>query len=353
MVKTLPPAGSTSPTLATRYWMRPSRGAIKRVVGDVDAEELDLVLGRSEGVLSLQDAGRGGMQRGGGAVELLPSLIEQFLRRIASLKEVAGTVELLLRQLDLCLLLLLQRARFVDRALRLLLLRLGLFERRFEVLGIHAGHDLAGMHHVALVNQAFGQASGELGVDIDLVGLDPAVARDDAGGQRLLRLLPPVIRTAARGESDRNDGKRDPGPPSPPGHWSGDGQGRDGRLVQLGGRLGHDLGTTGRGIPRCLALPFGFLDQMSSPRDADEPQGLMPNSSDIVVDLHQIELRRKRAKGRLTSQRAGLVQRQRLVAWRPALYRRRARGRARDLYAPPPAPAATSTKNIRHPAKAA
>ena len=127
-----------------------------------------------------------------------------------------------------------------------------------------------------------------------------------------LGLLPPIV-SAARGESDRNDGKRDPGPPSPPGHWSGDGQGRDGRLVQLGGRLGHDLGTTGRGIPRCLALPFGFLDQMSSPRDADEPQGLMPNSSDIVVDLHQIELRRTRAKGRLTSQCAGLVQRQRLV----------------------------------------
>ena len=26
-MKTLPPAGSTSPMLAMRYWMRPSRGA--------------------------------------------------------------------------------------------------------------------------------------------------------------------------------------------------------------------------------------------------------------------------------------------------------------------------------------
>jgi hypothetical protein len=31
IVKTRPPAGSTSPMLAIRYWMRPSRGAMSEL----------------------------------------------------------------------------------------------------------------------------------------------------------------------------------------------------------------------------------------------------------------------------------------------------------------------------------
>ena len=36
-----------------------------------------------------------------------------------------------------------------------------------------------GFDHVALVGEHFGDAPGELGVDVDLVRLDPAVARYD------------------------------------------------------------------------------------------------------------------------------------------------------------------------------
>ena len=266
MVRTLPPAGSTSPTLATRYWMRPSRGATNELSAMLTREQLDLMLGRSEGVLGLQDARRGGMQGGGGAVELLPSLIEQFLRRIASLKEVAGAVELLLRQLDLRLLLLLHRARFVDRPLRLQLLRLGLLERRFEVLGIHAGHDLA--RHAPCRPRRPGvrpaRPANLVSMLIWSASMRPLLKTMPAGNA-VLRLLPPVVRTAARGETDRNDGERNSGPPSPLRRWSRDGQGRRHlgtvALSMLGGWPGRELGTTGDGIPRRLVPRFGFLDQ--------------------------------------------------------------------------------------------
>jgi hypothetical protein len=53
-------------------------------------------------------------------------------------------------------------------------------QRGGQILGVHAGEDLAGLDHVAFVGKHFGDAPGELGVDVDLVGLDPAVARREA-----------------------------------------------------------------------------------------------------------------------------------------------------------------------------
>ena len=60
--------------------------------------------------------------------------------------------------------------------MRLLDLGLGLLELRREVLGIHTGEDLPSFDHVAFVGQHLGDPPGELGVDVDLVRLDPAVA---------------------------------------------------------------------------------------------------------------------------------------------------------------------------------
>ena len=56
MVKTLPPAGSTSPILAMRYWMRPSRGATSVLSAMFTLEKLDVVLGRMERMLSFCSA---------------------------------------------------------------------------------------------------------------------------------------------------------------------------------------------------------------------------------------------------------------------------------------------------------
>ena len=55
-------------------------------------------------------------------------------------------------------------------------LRLRFLQRSREILGVHARDDLAGFDHVAFVGKNFGDAPGELGVDVDLVRFDPAVA---------------------------------------------------------------------------------------------------------------------------------------------------------------------------------
>ena len=97
---------------------------------------------------------------------------------------IAGALQLLLRERDLGLPLFDAGARLVDGSLRLLHLSLGLLERGFEVPRIHQGDDLAGIDHVALVDAQFGDAAGELGGDVDLVGLDAAVAEAMPGGRR-------------------------------------------------------------------------------------------------------------------------------------------------------------------------
>ena len=48
---------------------------------------------------------------------------------------------------------------------------------------VHAGDNLAGFDQVAFVGQYLADASGIFGVDVDLVGFQPAVAEDDAGRQ--------------------------------------------------------------------------------------------------------------------------------------------------------------------------
>ena len=63
-------------------------------------------------------------------------------------------------------------------------LRLGLVEVRVEIPRVHASEDLSGLHHVALAHRDGGDPPRPLGGDVVLGGLDAAVARREAGGER-------------------------------------------------------------------------------------------------------------------------------------------------------------------------
>jgi hypothetical protein len=126
--------------------------------------------------LRLADAIVGRPERGDRPAQRLTTLVEEFVGGVTVLHQRAGAVELLLRKGELGLLQLDIGMSLVETALRLLDLGLGPLHLRREVLGVHAGEHLAAFDHVAFVGQHFGDPPGELGVDIDLVRLDPAVA---------------------------------------------------------------------------------------------------------------------------------------------------------------------------------
>ena len=75
-------------------------------------------------------------------------------------------------------------------------------ERSLQVARIHARDHLAGFDQVAFVGQDFADAGGVFGVDIDLVGFEPAIAEDDAGRQWRVKSLPPVIGPAGAAAQD-------------------------------------------------------------------------------------------------------------------------------------------------------
>ena len=82
MVKTLPPAGRTSPTLAMRYSMRPSCGATSVLSSILTSNQFGVMLRRLQRVLAPRSTAMlgGELQRAGG-VELLLALVEKFLGR--------------------------------------------------------------------------------------------------------------------------------------------------------------------------------------------------------------------------------------------------------------------------------
>jgi len=53
----------------------------------------------------------------------------------------------------------------------------------------------------------------KFGVDVDLVGLQPAVAVTDAGGELRLQVFPPEEAAAARGQKHRDQPDRESQPP--------------------------------------------------------------------------------------------------------------------------------------------
>jgi hypothetical protein len=96
------------------------------------------------------------------------------------LHQIGGAVEFLLRQKHLAFVLGQIGVRLIDRALRLLGLRLRALERRLQIAGIHAGQNLPGFDQIALIRQHFRDARRIFGVDIDFVSLKPPVAEGDA-----------------------------------------------------------------------------------------------------------------------------------------------------------------------------
>ena len=74
--------------------------------------------------------------------------------------QIGGAVVLLLCQQHLTVLLGNVGVGFLDRPLRVTDLRLRFLERGREVLRIHAGDDLAGLHQITLISQHLGDAAG-------------------------------------------------------------------------------------------------------------------------------------------------------------------------------------------------
>jgi hypothetical protein len=183
----------------------------ERIVGDIDLVKFRVVGRRVDRAIGHADAILGGVERGDRAIERLQTLVEQFVGGEASHDQRVGSIELLLRERHLGRLLRDVRARLVETLPGLLNLRFGLSKRRFEIPGIHAGERLGRFDHVAFVGEHLGDAPGELGVDVDLVRLDPAVAECYAGRQLRLRLSPDVERASGHDSHD-SQGERHPRP---------------------------------------------------------------------------------------------------------------------------------------------
>jgi hypothetical protein len=142
---------------------------------------------------------------------LLLTLVQNFLGLGTLLYEVAGAIEFLLREQDLTDLLSDVVGGFFNRFLRLLHLGFGFLQGGRDVLGIHAGDDLAGFEHVAFVGKYLGDAPGELGIDVDLVGFDPAVAPGNSWRQLRSGVFPPI--ECGSGSTDKDDNReRNPKP---------------------------------------------------------------------------------------------------------------------------------------------
>jgi hypothetical protein len=75
---------------------------------------------------------------------------------------------------------------------RLFNLRLRFLQRGLQVSRIHAGDHLPSADGAAFVDKKLGHAAGELGGDIDFIGLDAAVSRHDSNWQCRIRVLEPV-----------------------------------------------------------------------------------------------------------------------------------------------------------------
>src|SRR5690242_13865490 len=140
----------------------------------------------------LRDLGICCRRRRIGAVEHLPSLIEYLLGDPTVLQQGFRALHLLAGKRRQRLLLVDIGTGLVERPLGLTHLCARLLERLLQVPSIHPGHHLTGFHHIAFIRQQFHNAAGELGVDVDLVGLDASVAERDSRRQLAMVLLPPV-----------------------------------------------------------------------------------------------------------------------------------------------------------------
>jgi hypothetical protein len=66
------------------------------------------------------------------------------------------------------------------------------FERGLQLRRIHARQHLISFDQISFVHEDFFDAARVFGGDVDLIGLDPAIARDDPCRQLRLPALPPL-----------------------------------------------------------------------------------------------------------------------------------------------------------------
>ena len=134
---------------------------------------------RFERMLSFDHPGLCGFQGRIGTVQLLLTLVHYFFGLAALLHKVSGAIHFLLCEQNLTGLLGDVGVGFLDGFLRQPHLGFGFLQRGRKVLGVHTCDDLAGFDHVTFVGKHFGDAPGELSVDVDLIRFDPAVAPGD------------------------------------------------------------------------------------------------------------------------------------------------------------------------------
>ena len=220
-MKTLPPAGSTSPTLATRYWMRPSRGADERIVEDVDPVEFDIVALRRRARARASPTRCVAADLGRGCAALI------CCRRWSSSSTVAkpfGTRALVRSSSCLCkrnLGLLLREVGLglVERVLRLATSAWDFFsEAWISRVSIIATTWPALTMSPSSTNK-LGDAAGELGVDVDLVGFETAIAPGKARRQPCLGVPPPTNLAASQGEQQEGQSRQPPPAPSGRPRW--------------------------------------------------------------------------------------------------------------------------------------
>jgi hypothetical protein len=99
----------------------------------------------------------------------------------------------------------------VEALLSCLHLSLGILKRGLNVSRVHACADRLGRKHVAFVRFHFDNAARRVGVDIDLVRLNPSVGRYDPGRKAALPRLPPKGgASAGADDEDPQQGQRQP-----------------------------------------------------------------------------------------------------------------------------------------------
>ena len=160
----------------------------------------------------------GGAQSGIGAVQRLLALIKQFLGR-QSRFSTRPAVRSSSCAAKVCWVRCCSRFALASSIARCACLTWAcdLLSVLLKIPGVHAGDHLPRADHVADVGAQFRDPARKFRVDIDLVGLQPAVAIAYAGGQLRLRVLPPIEPGASRDQNNGDKPDREPQPPPVPG----------------------------------------------------------------------------------------------------------------------------------------
>ncbi len=174
-------------------------------------------------------------------VQLLGSLIEQFVRSPAFLYEILRAVKFLLREFLLGIELHNVVARFIDSLFSLADLGVCGIELRLHIAGVHDSKHLAALHEVGLIHKKLEDTAREFRLNVDFIGFEPAVTGSDPRWQWRHAMRPPIAARCPAGDDDDDDETgNDEGPRPSPGFFHRD------RLQQLRLADGRHLFCFGR-----------------------------------------------------------------------------------------------------------